>query len=89
MIGRNVQQLFRKKNAGYTDNRQKKRVVPGSLLCFLEYSTRGFTILFVESRNFLLDPARDVGGSVFNADLFRFGSRQELHSRPIHERYVP
>ena len=56
---------------------------------FIGYSTRDFTMLFVESRDFLFDPARDVGGSVFNPDLFRFSSTQELHSRPIHERDVP
>ena len=42
-----------------------------------------------EAPEILFYPVRDVGGSVFNPDLFRFGSTQELHSLPIHERDVP
>jgi hypothetical protein len=92
MVRRKAQQLFQKKNAGYTDDRQKKAEKESSswtVTAFRKYSTRNFTMLFVESRDFLFYPARDIGGSVFNPDLFRFSATQELHSRPIHERDVP
>ena len=65
-----------------------KQEGPGVLLLFTKYSTRDFTVLFVESRDFLLDPPRYVGGSVFTPDLFRINSTQEFHSRPIHKRDV-
>ena len=56
---------------------------------FGNIALRDFTMLFVESRGFLFYPARDVGGSVFNPDAFRFSSRQELHGRPVHKRHIP
>jgi hypothetical protein len=93
MVRRNAQQLFQKKNARHLDDpSEKARKIEEFVdrtAFFREYSTRDFTMLFVESRDFLFYPPRDVGGSVFNPNLFRFSSAQELHRRPIHERDVP
>jgi hypothetical protein len=78
MIRRNAQQLFQKKNAAYPDDREKKAEKSEAFLnrcVFREYSTRDFTMLFVESRDFLFYPARDVRGTIFNLDLLRFSSR--------------
>src|SRR6476661_10191370 len=67
MVHRNAQQLFQKKNASHTNDStekdRKREGFPDGYCVYREYNTRDFTMLFVESRDFLFYPARDVGGS--------------------------
>jgi hypothetical protein len=37
---------------------------------------------------FLFDPPRNVGGRIFDPDLFQFSSAQKLHGCAIYERDV-
>jgi len=93
MIAGEAQQLFQTKmellDRPSSENTVGKTNCVDHQWCASEIQHRDFTMLFVESRDFLFDPARDVGGSIVDPDRFRFSSSQELHSRPIHERYVP